>query len=303
MSSKDAELFSGSAPGRGPSVRLPSLPQRPEIIERITSEAILDPVVEPYRSRAQFTFFCGADPKELAGYEGQLELVGRCLEWFVFDYIIPELTATPAQHWLLLHQNTLSKQLATDARNCLRYILSLFEVADVAPGHGFLAIDLLRPGKTYTVSEHIVTREIQPGQLLLGRLFPHRKVYILSGMAALMDSHAADKIKQLVDVGQLDPDFIVESLDGIELENLFGRSLHDVAQTKNLAQLHQRLRCYLEITSAPIDFLELISRLEFTDDPFELAQQLTEQIPIHYHHEAELILAFLTAIWNQTHKP
>ena len=72
------------------SVRLPSLPCRHPVVEKMMSGAILDFLVASYRKRAQFAFFCGDEPDHLGGYDGQLEVVGRCLEWFVFDCEIRE---------------------------------------------------------------------------------------------------------------------------------------------------------------------------------------------------------------------
>jgi len=57
------------------SVRLPSLPCRHPVVEKLMSGAILDLLVASYRSRAQFTFFCGDEPDHLGGYDGQLEVV------------------------------------------------------------------------------------------------------------------------------------------------------------------------------------------------------------------------------------
>lgn len=45
------------------SVRLPSLPCRHPVVEKLMSGAIIDFLVASYRRRAQFTFFCGDEPR------------------------------------------------------------------------------------------------------------------------------------------------------------------------------------------------------------------------------------------------
>ena len=219
-------------PNQGPTdaLRLPSLPQRLQILERISAESICDPLVRSYRNRAQFTFLCGAEPAEMGGHDGQLEVVGRCLEWFVFDYDIPELDTTPASYWLQCHADDLTDDQLADAQTCLDFVLGLFEITQVIPGQSFVARDLLRPPLRYHVFEELITNEIQPHQLLLGRLFPYRSDYVLSGMAGIMDAHATGQIKSLINIGKLKPDTVLPTLDGVELENLFGRSVHDIAQ-------------------------------------------------------------------------
>ena len=121
-----------ATPDSGDSaVRLASLPDREPVIERLMTEAIHDPAVSPYRRRAQFTFFCGFEPQQVSGYEAQLEAVGRCLEWFVFDYLIPELNLTPAQHWFNQNKLLLSPSEVQVAKNALNFTLGIFEISHV----------------------------------------------------------------------------------------------------------------------------------------------------------------------------
>lgn len=285
-----------------PALRLPSLPQRLTLVERITSQAIELPDVAPYRRRAQFTFLAGDDPAELGGYEGQLEVVGRCLEWFVFDYIIPELDATPAQHWLDLNAPTLSQEQLADVRACLDFVLSLFEVTDIQPGRGFTALDLLRPGHSYQVREHLISNEISTGQLLLGRLFPHRGSFALSGMAALMGEHATEQIKDFIDQGKLKPDNIIQDLDGLELENLFGRSIHYAAAQYHIEEIYSRLRRYLDAFEPPVlSFDDLQQMIETSRDPLRLAADLCQQLPVFCRHEMDLLYALISAAWQKYH--
>ncbi len=285
------------------AVRLPSLPDRLEIIELIMAQAITDPLVAPYRNRALFTFFCGQEPKSLAGYEGQLEVVGRCLEWFVFDYKIPEINTTPAIYWFKKHSTTLSQTLRNDARNCLDFVISLFEITQVKTSRGFVAVDLLRPPQCYTVREKIVTLELRNGQLLLGRIFPNGKHYLLSGMVSLMNEKATQKIKYFIQSGRLKPQFIVKSLDGLELENFFGRSTTDIETIQDLSVLHQRLKHYLhDIYAGRIPFDTLIEMVKTSLDPFSVTDHLRDQLHISCPHELELILEYVMATWYAYHQ-
>lgn len=285
------------------AVRLPSLPQRLHVLERICSEAIRDPQVSRHRHRAQYTFFCGAEPAEMGGYDGQLEVVGRCLEWFVFDYVIPELEVTPAQHWLNTHAGVLSDQESADAYTCLDFILGLFEIDRVKLGQSFIALDLLLVPLSHLVREELITNEIEPGQLLLGRLFPHRDAYVLSGMAGLMDTHAAGQIKHLIAEEKLKPESILPTLDGVELENLFGRSVHEITEIKDLDDLHQRLRHYLDIVpETPVSFKQLRRFIEKSPDPLELAAEFCRQLQICCRHEMDLLFTIITTTWNLSHQ-
>ena len=282
------------------SLRLPSLPRRPDIVERIVSESITNPHVASYRSRAQFTFFAGAEPESLAGYDGQLELAGRCLEWFVFDYIIPELQATPAEYWLAEHTAGLSRQELDDAGQCMKFILGLFEVDRVVAGSEFLARNLLSPSLSCKVAEPLITKEIQNGQLLLGRIFPHRSRYVLSGMAAMMDTRATVQIKSLIAEGVIVPSELAENMDGLGLENLFGRRLDDIETTLTADVLERRIKYYLEQTcGGSLAFDEFSRLIDTCSDPVNLAADLAEQLEICCRHEMDLFFCYVRALWRQ----
>lgn len=283
-------------------MRLPSLPGRPEILEKIMTDSIADPAVKPYRSRAQFTFFCGDKPTALAGHNSQLEVVGRCLEWFVFDYIIPELDLTPAQHWFKSYREELSPQQRNDAADCLDFILGIFEISHPDPKQGFIAIDLLRTGQSYQVCEHVINDELKPSQLLLGRIFPHHGNFILSGMAAVMSKTATKQIKQLIQSGRLKPEMILDDLDGLELENLYGRSLMEIDKIQSPKILGHILKVYLEnIITARLDYNELIKMIESADDPVAVGVDICRRLKIPCRHEIELIITYIITYWFRTH--
>lgn len=283
------------------ALRLPSLPQRLGILERITCEAILDPLVAVHRRRAQWTFFAGSEPATMSGYEGQLEAVGRCLEWFVFDYRIAGLGMTPARHWLEQQAGLLGQATHEQATRCLDFVLGLFEVGPVKAKQGFVAVDLLRRPLTYGVRERLITEELKAGQLLLGRLFPHEGAYVLSGMAALMDSHAAEQIKGLIRAGKLRPGELAENLDGLELENLFGRSVEEIADLSE-AVLYERLGRYVEtLEQTPWTPDQLRGRVETAPDPLELAEALCREARVYCPHEIDLVYAYVVAAWEKQH--
>jgi len=285
--------------------RLPSLPGRPEIVERIMTEAISDPQVEMHRRRAQFTFFCGDEPDMMAGYDGQLEVVGRCLEWFVFDYIIPELGHSPAQHWFNCNISELEPQQIAEAESCLNFVLGIFEIDQVDPVNGFAARDLLRPGRLYNVSEHVINEEIYPKQMLLGRLFPQpdSDKYTLSGMAAVMPENTTSQLKQLIVKGKLKPNLILDNIDGIELENLHSRSLVNIDKIKDPDTVSDRLKRYVgEIVPGRLTFKKLCQTIQQADDPVEVAVRICRHIHIHCSHEIELIIAYIMTYWFKSHQ-
>lgn len=284
------------------SVRLPSLPYRHPVVEKMMSGAILDFLVASYRKRAQFTFFCGDEPDHLGGYDGQLEVVGRCLEWFVFDCEIPEFGETPAQHWFSLHADELSRQDQAIAADCLDFILSIFEITKATPGTGFTAGDLLRPGQYYRINEKIVSEEIRPGQLLLSRIFPHQGDFTLSGMAVLMNETATYEIKQLIREDKLKPELILPDLDGVELENLFGRSVRNIAVSDDPPLLENKLRRYFnEIRPGHFTFEQLQTVMQDTDDYMNLITSIDQEIEFFNHHEMDLIFTLILTAWEKTH--
>ena len=295
-------MHARAKPNSEASLRLPSLPRRIQIVERIMAEAILPSIVRKYRERAQFTYFCGAQPHELVGYEGQLEVVGRCLEWFVFDYVIPEFDQTPAQLWFSTNAENLSADDRADARDCLKFILGLFEIGVVEPGRGFIALDILRSPLSYAVGEENVSQEIRPGQLLLGRIFPHRGGHALSGMAAIMNRSATAQIKDLIADGKINPTSVLSDLDGLQLENLVSRNGHDIRQAQCLEMLQERLKRYLHICASGIAFEQLWDSICQADDPITPALQLAEQLNISASHEMELFFAIINTAWSETHK-
>ena len=278
------------------STRLASLPGRLSIVERIMAEAICDPEVSMYRPRAQFTFFCGDDPENVAGHEFQLEVVGRCLEWFVFDYKVPDLCQTPAQHWFANNSKRLSKAARQDAANCLDFVLSIFEITEVDDISGFVAVDLLRNGRTYYVDEHIINSQLQPGQMLLGRLFPHNQNYSLSGMATIMDSQACSQVRAMIKNGKLRPDNLLQDLDGLELENLYGRSLMGIDKL-DATGIEDRVKHYLDITHSSVSYSELVDLLRKANDPVDGAVSFCRKTEIECRHEIELMIAYLMGLW------
>jgi hypothetical protein len=313
--------------GEDSALRLPSLPRRLPLLERIMAEAIRLPDPARFRSRAQFTFFCGGEPETLAGYDGQLEMVGRCLEWFVFDYYLPSIEATPAQHWLSQNWDQLSQNQQEQAQQCLYFILGIFEVISVEPNRTMVVEDLLRPAKTgedesapravarhaktsqikpgqrYTIREEVLTAEVQPGQLLLARLFPHQQAYILSGMAAVMNPNATGQIKNLIRRKKLVPAYILKDLDGVELENLFGRNIADIERSEDSVSAHRILKRYVdEICPGCIAFDELIRQIRESPDPFGAAAALCDQAKIFCRHEMDLILACIMNAWYSYHR-
>ncbi|MBN2377236.1 MAG: hypothetical protein JXD22_12590 [Sedimentisphaerales bacterium] len=302
MAASNLGSASDNDAGSPETLRLASLPGRLDILERITSEAIREDAINRYRARAQFTFFCGATPAEMVGYEGQLEMVGRCLEWFVFDYLIPELNATPAEYWLAKHANDLSSDDYADAHQCLNYALGLYEVEKVIKGKSFNCSDLFRPHTTYKINETLITNEIQPGQLLLGRLFPNRGCYRLSGMADLMTNHDTEQIKALVHQGKLIPQEITDNLDGIELENLFGRSTGHIAESDNPQYLSDLLDRYLEALDQPNGSRDkIVNKIQKTQQPINVAAEMCEHFQVQCRHEIDLLFAIVSGIWNQSH--
>lgn len=285
-------------------IRLASLPDREPIIERMMTEAIDDPQVKIHRARAQFTFFCGFEPQDVSGYDAQLEAVGRCLEWFVFDYFIPELNLTPARYWFNKNKILLSPEELILARNALNFTLGVFEIGQVRFGQSFEAIDLLRNNQRYHIREKIVSQEIEPGQLLLARLFPYRNQYLLSGMATFMAASAARQVKRHIKLDKIIPEYILPNLDGVELENLFNRSLTDIDRLEDLPLLHDRLRQYLiAVDSQNLTFDEVLLMMTATPDPFNVAANICDSCSVVCRHEMDLILAYVMAAWFQTHKP
>jgi len=286
----------------GVGIRLSSLPNRLPLLERIMAEAIRPKCIELYRKRAQFTFFCGLKPCELSGYEGQLEVAGRCLEWFVFDYDIPGLDMTPAAYWFDQEKGNLSEVERRVAQDCLRFKLGIFEI--VALNDNVLSIvDILRDNHQLSIHEMDLTNEIQVGQLLLARIFPQDDHFLLSGMATVMSLKVAEQICCCIKEGQLIPAEIVENLDGLELENLFGRSLEQVDRMEDIDKLHERLRYYLEhICPDRLGFYDLLGIMEKCRDPFSIASLLCDRLQVMCRHEMDLILAYSMATWYQTHK-
>lgn len=286
------------------SVRLASLPDRVPVLERLMTEAISEPHVRLHRPRAQFTFFCGFEPQEISGYEGQLEAVGRCLEWFVFDYIIPDFNMTPAQHWFDQNKLLLSPTELQLVKSALNFVLGAFEITEVQSGRGFEINDLWRPNHRYSVVEEIMSQEIEPGQLILARLFPHKGKFLLSGMATLMSQSAAQHIKNYIREGRMVPEHILLNLDGVELENIFNRSLSEVDRLEDLPLLHDRLRAYLQaVGSQALSYDDILHLIKTTPDPFNVAERICDDFSITCRHEMDLVLAYMMATWFVTHKP
>jgi len=294
MAGKDAGK--GDVSGlRGSVLRLSSLPGRFPILERIMTEAIALPLVQDYRKRAQAVFFLGADPAETAGYEGQLEAVGRCLEWFVFDYEIPELAKTPAQYWFEQAAETLNVVQRQAVRDCLRFVCGLFEVQEVTRGTGFEVLDLLRPPLRYVVYDKLVSEEVQEGQLLVGRLFPHQGNFLLSGMASLLNEQATARMKELVQDRPLTQFKLVADLDGITLEGFLGRDPAEI-HGWSAATLRERFSRYLQVCGDKVSLTEIEAWYEDADGFETLLEELTELLAVADEDELEMLAMMLMAL-------
>jgi len=292
-----------SEPPSDSSLRLPSLPRRPPVVERLMAEAIRIPEVARYRKRAQFTFLCGDDPNHLGGYEGQLEVVGRCLEWFVFDCRIPEFGQSPAKHWYALQAGQLSPTDNTLIGNCLNFLLGIFEITEVTPCESFIAKDLLRGGIGYRIVEKVISEETEPGQLLLSRIFPHQQDYTLSGMAVLMNESATWEFKKFIRDGRLKPELVLPDLDGLQLENLIGRSMRDINRIEDLAVLEKKLQfyfdtCYPESPS----YAQIRQKIDDTENPTQLIAHLDREIEFFNRHESDVVLSLILAVWDKAHQ-
>ncbi len=283
-------------------VRLASLPGRLQIVEQIMSEAIRAPQIRPYCPRAQWTFFCGVTPEQRVGYAGQLEAAGRCLEWFTFDYKIPLFNLTPAQLWLKANKSKLSTEKYHQACECLDFISGIFVIQSVTPCE-LDAADLLRASQHYHITENIMTPEMHDGQLLIGRLFPHDEHYVISGMASLLSDQAAGRLRALIADDELEPEIVVDELDGITLENLCGRNLLEIDHLEDLDLLLSRLRYYVEeICPGGITYARLMDLLNNSDEPFTIAEQLCIRLDIECQFEMEVVLAYVVSAWTVMHQ-
>jgi len=152
------------------------------------------------------------------------------------------------------------------------------------------------------VEETVLSREITAGQLLLGRIFPRGEAYCLSGMATLMESDAAEQIKRFIQEGKLQPAEILPELDGVSLENLFGRSL-TVIDEMAPQQQRGRLRCYVEeVCPGRIGFEQLCLRIDRSGDPVKLISELCQRLEIYSQHEMDVIVAYVMAVWFRSHE-
>ena len=300
MARHDGNMPAGLPRPRG-AVRLASLPNRPAVVERIMTQAIQPDRVKKHRARAQFTFFCGAEPEQVSGYEGQLEVAGRCLEWFVFDYVIGELQQTPAQHWLSVVGADLSVAERRAARACLNFTVSLFEITDLEAGRTIILDDLLRAPLNCIVTEPVLSTQVKVGQLLSGRVFPLPGGCALSGMAALMGRSATGEIKQLIADGRLNPQSVLAVISGLELENLCGRSVAEIETIDDPAVIHRRLQRYLEMRSGSVAIEQLWAQVENADHPFKVAAELARTLQIDDSDEMDVFFAHIVAAWSAAH--
>ena len=303
MSQFTDRIFQAGPRHRRSGIRLAGAPSRLGVLDRMMAQSIVDPQVEPYRRRALFTFFRGKTPPQSLDHQGQLEGVGRCLDWFVFDYTIPTLGLTPAQHWFKMHTPELSAIEWIDARDCLKFTVSLFVIEQVHPGKCFIARDLLRDDRVHLVNETIITDDITPGQLLVARLFPHRSAFILSGTAVVMDASCTGDIQTLLDSGRIDTAHLVEHLDALELDNMICTALsRDTLPVNHLPGVRQRLVHYVtDICSGELSESMLNDMIKYSPDPDSLTRTICRRLHVQCRHETKLIAEMIASAWNEVH--
>ena len=119
-----------------------------------------------------------------------------------------------------------------------------------------------------------------------------------------MPQEATDDVKRLLSQMSTDRYSLIEELDGIELENLFGRTLSQVDRCEALGLLHERMSQFLStIGPTELSFSGYLDRINRSTDAFDVVNWFEAAIPIICPHELALITSLVTATWFATHKP
>jgi hypothetical protein len=169
-------------------------------------------------NKTQKKFFGGKLPRYSSEHEIKTA-IGRHIEWFIFDNPLKRLGGrTPFEHFLHINQDKFGEEDREIYEGFNKNIFGIFEVKNIERGYGF-TLRNLADDKEYEVREKRATYQLQDGQCIIGRIFPFRGYYTLSGGVRSWPREIAHNLSQgFVEIRERCRD---ATIDPLTIENIF----------------------------------------------------------------------------------
>lgn len=257
-----------------------------------------DPYLRWEKTRRMNEFFGNSPYKIFSSNQQQLEMAfGRFLEWFTFDYVSQHYEMTPLDVLLTQNFDELSQKELDIFIGWRKNIYGFFEVAEVERGRYFLAREIWTD-REYKVLEYMATLQIEEGDLLLGRLFPYRGNYTLSGVAIRLEKELSYTVKR-------EAARIKERGGKIEItpqeaeRDLFQKREGEV-EGNRIEMIEKKLRRKLHHYLGKKFKLKDLQRLmEKAEGPEEILTEFSSKTLFKTHREADEFAQLVFDYWNQ----
>ena len=199
-------------------------------------------------------FFGGEPPRQNAA---EALLAGRRhLEWFLFERHSPALFGSPSEFLLDAWLEGAPSELGTQGQVLTNSFAGLFEVVELLPGVGCWLRDMAGFG-SYALAHPLDDGRLQPGDLLVGRLFPIEDgLHCASSAAAIFRSPTlAEALKTDLEQIRSKASGKVLRLSQIGLEKMFWGAGHQPRTEDAVGGLRTYLR---EDAALPKDRIDSI---------------------------------------------
>jgi len=281
----------------------PSPDEAAYYVQQLLSSSSIDSNMQRLFERSQYSFFGDAGPyyfqPNTFEYKGAK---GRCLEWFVFDtqVTIGSVRLSPAGHWLNLNKPFLSSEDVKVYNKMLSPLFSVFEVSEVNRGRGIRVFDVW-DDTSYYIYEKMGSLQIKPGNSLVGRLFPWRDHYTMSGVISVFPKGGfKGLLNSFVQKGGA-----IERFNALTWEMYFKLNKKIPIDTiESLEELRKKFAPFLAlVTNEMITWEQIIAQMQQTENVFDVVDHFMPKITFFTGEEKQIFANYLMRIWNYVPRP
>ncbi len=272
-------------------------------LQKVLTSPSLNPNMKRTFKRAKYTFFGDELPYYVESDKYQYEqALCRCLEWFVFDtkVTIDFSKLSPAEHWLNSSRDHLSSEEIENYEQLMSPIFGVFEISQVDKGSGIRIYDV-QDEREYYIYEKLGTISMVKGGTLIGRIFPWKSDYIMSGaMSFFPRGGFKDLINNFSTQGRS-----IEKFDALIWEMYF--KLNKTEPIEKLTSLNTNKKKVLPflnlLTNGTLTWNSLLKQIKEAEGPFDFIDPLMTEIKFFSSTEKELLTKYLLNLWNYVPHP
>ncbi len=272
-------------------------------LQKLLTSPSLNPNMKRTFKRAKFTFFGDELPYYVESDKFQYQqALCRCLEWFVFDtkVTIDFSELSPAEHWLKNSRDHLSSEEVENYEQLMSPVFGVFEITQIDKGSGIRIYDV-QDEREYYIHEKLGTISMVRGGTLIGRIFPWKGDYIMSGaMSFFPKGGFKDLINDFSTQGRS-----VEKFDALTWEMYFKlNKTEPIEKLKSLNANKKKIIPFLNLlTRGTLTWNSLLNQIKEAEEPFDFIDPLMAEIEFFSSTEKELLTRYLLNLWNYVPRP